>query len=279
MTNCCTALLLFLLALAWCPATSRSADGDLASLCADRAGIERVYHAHRIGTPLLFEQAMPPSLVEALVRTDLKKEATLLRVYQMKIEDAVVEAELQRIDATTRAPAILAEIKAALSGDRRRIARGLARPIVVERALRTRFENDDALHAPQRLIAEQAHERLLKADPKSFAERHSLLKECREGEIQEQVRWELTPRPPATSPERSADEQERKFYFEDLPASLQAVLRAQLLQAGDVSAVIETPGAFQIYLTRERTEAALAVAVFTLRKRSYEEWLAAQPEP
>jgi hypothetical protein len=46
-----------------------------------------------------------------------------------------------------------------------------------------------------------------------------------------------------------------------------------------VSAVIESSGAFQIYLTRKRTVDALGVAVLTLPKRSYEDWLAQQPEP
>ena len=131
--------------------------------------------------------------------------------------------------------------------------------------------------------------------------------------MQEQVTWELTPRPatdappaPATaasptsskasgglytneataqvaqvlsSPEKDRGEKERTFYFEDLPAELQAVLRAQLHQPGDVSAVIEGPRAFQIYLAKARTAKSLSAAVFTLPKRSYEDWLAEQPDP
>src|SRR5216684_4210992 len=45
------------------------------------------------------------------------------------------DAEAERINATTRAPEVLAELKAALGNDPARFARTVARPIVVERTL------------------------------------------------------------------------------------------------------------------------------------------------
>ncbi len=77
-----------------------------------------------------------------------------------------------------------------------------------------------------------------------------------------------------SSPQRAA----RDHYFEDLPAELQRVLRVQLRQPGDVSAVIETPGGFLLYLAKEKTDTALSVACLSLPKRSYEQWLSAQTE-
>jgi hypothetical protein len=74
---------------------------------------------------------------------------------------------------------------------------------------------------------------------------------------------------------READT-DRKFYFEDLPGELQNVLRVQLRQPGDVSAVIETPGGFLLYVCREKTGERLSVAALSLPKRSYEQWLAEQ---
>jgi hypothetical protein len=71
-------------------------------------------------------------------------------------------------------------------------------------------------------------------------------------------------------------ERDRKQYFEDLPAELQRVLRLQLRQPGDVSAVIETPGGFLLYVAREKTDTALSVACLSLPKRSYEQWLSEQ---
>ena len=287
--------------------------GDFTALCADRATIERIYQEHRTGAKLRFEQAVPAALLEKLVRADAKKEAVLERVYRGKITSPMVEAEVQRIDATTRAPEILAEIKAALGNDPARFARALARPIVVERTLRARFENDDALHAPQRRAAESVRSQALATKEGGFDARLAVLKEGKDGGMQEEVKWELTarpaeaapPSPTATpsatqakasggiytieataqlaqvlaSPEKGHGEKERKFYIEDLPGDLQNVLRAQLHQPGDVSAVIEEPGAFQIYLARERTAESLSAAVFTVRKRSCEEWLTEQPDP
>jgi hypothetical protein len=69
---------------------------------------------------------------------------------------------------------------------------------------------------------------------------------------------------------------DRKFYFDDLPAELQKVLRVQLRQAGDVSAVIETPGGFLVYVCKEKTGETLSVATLSLPKRNYEQWLAQQ---
>ena len=48
---------------------------ELSVLCADRAALERVYHEHRTGTKPPFEEAMPPALLERLVREDAKKKA------------------------------------------------------------------------------------------------------------------------------------------------------------------------------------------------------------
>ena len=70
--------------------------------------------------------------------------------------------------------------------------------------------------------------------------------------------------------------QKTEAYFEDLTPDLQRILRAQLRQAGDVSAVIEIPHGFLLYLAETNTATALTVASLAVPKRSYEEWLAAQ---
>ncbi|MBL9132124.1 MAG: hypothetical protein JNG86_13055 [Verrucomicrobiaceae bacterium] len=266
---------------------------DFAQRCADRSAVERVYHAHRLGTQQPFEQAMPAALVEQLVRREQHKEAVLKKHYGVQITPEMVAAELRRIDSSTRAPEILAEIKSALGQDAARLARALARPIVVERELRGRFDNDDSLHAPLRLQAEQARAGLLAGKPV-------------EG-LQEAV-WQLTPRPVAptapvsapvptqmkassgayrveataqlsqviASPQQAAPGQ-GKTYFEDLDPELQRVLRAQLQKPGDVSAVIETPDAFLLFLVKARSAETLSVSSLVLSKRSYDEWLAQQP--
>ena len=93
---------------------------------------------------------MLPRQIEQLVQIDLHKEGVLRAIYQVEITPAMVDAEVARIDSTTRAPAVLAEIRAALGDDPARIARSMARQSVVERSLRARFDNGGKLHAPQR---------------------------------------------------------------------------------------------------------------------------------
>ena len=292
---------------------------DLTAVTADRVAIERIYYTHRTGTKRPFEETMPSSLIEQLVKADAQKEAVLKKAYGVEVTPAMVDAEVQRINTTTRAPETLAEIKHALGDDPLRFARSMARPIVVERILRERFDNDDKLHAPQRQAMDALRSELLAAK-KEGKPADALLLQIKESanaksaEVSE-TEWLLTPRPleevaPAkpvqpsaattgnakggaysveataqvaqvlSSPEKNTpgNEEKRKSYFEELPGELQNVLRAQLRQPGDVSAVVEMPGGFTLYLAKEKTAAQLAVAVVSLRKRSYEEWLAKQPE-
>jgi len=74
---------------------------DFASLCAERAAIERVYYRHRSGEKLPFEQTLPEAALEKLVREDQAKEAALKKVYGVEITPALLEAEVRRINATT----------------------------------------------------------------------------------------------------------------------------------------------------------------------------------
>jgi hypothetical protein len=52
-------------------------------------------------------------------------------------------------------------------------------------------------------------------------------------------------------------QRDRRLYFEDLSPALQDVLRVQLRQPGDVSAVIEAPSGFLLYLCTARSAVTL----------------------
>ena len=294
-------IILTLLIASCLPFVSLAAESteDLGKLCADRIAIERVYHAHRLGTKQSFEEAMPRALVEQIIRQDQHKEAVLRKTYGVEITPAMVATEVQRIHTTTRAPEVLAEIRHALGDDTARFAAAMVRPIIVERELRRRFDNDDKLHASQRSEADRARASLLAGSP---------VKDMRE------VTWQLTPRPTdpkvetvnlksqnstptqasakssaysneatvqiaqtLTSPGRTAPGVE-KHYFEDLDPELQNVLRVQLQKPGDVSAVIETPGGFLLFQARKKNSETLTAAAFSILKRSYDEWLAQQKQ-
>ena len=275
-------------------------DEDFASRCADRTAIEYVYYNHRLGDKPPFEQVLPTVTLENLVRQDLRKEAALKQAYGVEVTPAMLDTEVRRINTTTRAPEMLAEIKAALGHDPARFANVFAKPILVERLLREKFDNDDRLHAPQRRQAEQTRNELLaaKQNGADCEKLLALLKRSHSNAVTETT-WQLGARPAETnapavdeieirkrfgpnaqilSSSHTGDGKERKFCFTDLPGELQNVLRAQLRQPGDVSAVIEMPGGFQLYLAKEKNAETLSVAALSLPKRSYEQWLAEQAE-
>jgi len=282
--------LLFLLCLA-------TLADDFTGRMQDRVAIERVYYNHRLGEKPPFEQVSPPMLIERLVREDLRKEAVLKKAYDMAVTPAMLAAEVQRINTTTRAPETLAEIKAALGHNEAKFTEAFAKPILVGRLLREKFENDDALHAATRHECERLRNALLAArtNGTSAGQLVAQVRNSHSNAMAEST-WQLGTRPTETSAP-TADEVEikrrfgpnaqvlssphaqnraQKSYFADLPSCLQNVLRAQLRQPGDVSAVIETPGNFLLYVANARTPETLTVATLSLPKRSYEQWLEEQ---
>jgi hypothetical protein len=262
-------------AVAALPVSALRANDQLDALLRDRTAIEHVYYNHRLGTKSSFEQSMPPSLVEKLVREDLHKEAVLKKIYGIDIAPPMLTAEVQRINTSTRAADILAELKAALDNDTNRFARTIAKPIVVDRILRDKFDNDDTLHAAQRHQAETVRTNLLAAkqnQPESD-KLVALFKHLGSNQVAETT-WQLG-KPPDEKPESDV---KPKLYFDYLPPELQQVLRVQLRQPGDISAVIETPAGFQLYLCETNTAITLSAATLTIPKRSYEQWLAEQAD-
>jgi hypothetical protein len=91
-----------------------------------------------------------------------------------------------------------------------------------------------------------------------------------------EVRKRFGPDAQILSTTEAGPDRERKFHFADLPVELQHVLHVQLQRAGDVSAVIETPDSFLLYLAQKKTSEALDVAVLSLHKCNYEQWLEEQ---
>jgi len=163
---------------------------ELDSLCADRAAIERVYHSHRIGNRESFEQRFPPSTIAKVISLDLKKEALLKSRYGVEITDELIEREVKRIDLTTRAPEVLRELRKALDDDPARFARAVAKPLMVERELRARFENDDKLHASRREEAGGARREILNAQARS-AKVQDLVSLLRKKGSVEETTWQL----------------------------------------------------------------------------------------
>jgi hypothetical protein len=250
---------------------------DLSELIADREAVERVYYNHRTGEKPTFEKTLAREQLRHLVERDLAKETVLKKRYGVTVTDAQIAAEIARIDVTSRAPDLLAEIKAALGNDTNRFARTVARPLIVERLLRERFQNDDILHVPQRHQAEGLRAALVAArDGTNGVPRQvRLLGDSHAGDSTEAT-WRFDRRPTnarSASERDDAPGQLRERYFDELSSELQKILRAQLNAAGDVSAVIETPDGFLLFVAKGKSDAALTAASINIPKRDYDEWL------
>ena len=285
-----------LVSLLWlAPPSSKCAD-QLTTLCSDRAAIERVYYQHRLGVKPPFVEAVPYAAIEELVLLAVSKELALQKTYGVKITPDQLAAEVERINATTKSPEMLAEVKAALANDPEKFANSFAKPILVERELRQRFESDDALHAATRRKCEKVRNEILeaKANGTELAQTLAQLQRAHASQVGK-VTWQLGTRPLDEKPIPTTGELEikKRFgpearilssaavehskvknnHFEDLPADLKKVLSVQVRRVGDVSAVIETPVGFLLYLAEEKTTEILTVSVLSIAKRSYEEWL------
>lgn len=266
---------------------------DMASLVQGRLAVERVYHEHRTGVKQPFEVAVPVAVVRSKVGLALKKEGLLRRVYGVEVSKGMVDREVARIDAKTRAPEMLEEIKGALDGDAASYAEVFVKPLVVERELRRHYHDDAARHAGERLKADEVREILLKAE---VGERVKIMDG--EGEMRGlvgEVVWELGERPeekaesgelcledlppevgklgPNAKNLTTGGEKNRKFYLEDVRKDLRRVIEVQLKKEGDVSAVIEAPQEFLLFLVTEKTEDVLGVKTLTVRKMDYGTWV------
>jgi hypothetical protein len=244
---------------------------DLTALLSDRQAVERVYHAHRTGAKLPFQEAIRLEDLQRMVEVDLLKEEALKLVYRTEIGANDVQAEVDRINRTTRAPEVLAELKAALGNDPVRFARAVVKPLLVDRKLREAFENDPGLHVEQRKTVEAVRAGLLNArrGKDGVPGQLRLLQSVGQGEVT-QTTWRLATRETGAEP---LSKSQSLRNFDELSPELRPVLIAQLRAPGDVSAVIEAPSEFRLYLAQDLDEATLSTACLAVPKQGFEQWL------
>ncbi len=245
---------------------------SVGELIDDRLAVERVYYAKQVGAKIPFEQAVSRSVIERRVQQELLKERVLKQVYRLDITPKLVAEEVARIERSTMAGDMLAQIKLSLNNNPERFARSVAKPLVVDRVLRARFEADAAAQNGQRQTAESLRALLLAAKP---GERAALLKA--RPEVRE-VKWQFGAKPKTdlASARPALEPGLPKQYFTDLPAEMQKVLDAQLRQPGDVSAVFGSDQNFALYLATSRTAEALTAQAVEISRLSFEDWLTAQ---
>ena len=92
--------------------------------------IERIYYAHRIGSKVPFEEAVPREVLERKVTTSLAHSAALERFWDEALTAEMLLAELGRIVTNTHHPDRLRAISRALGDDPLLLAECLARPVL-----------------------------------------------------------------------------------------------------------------------------------------------------
>jgi N-acetylneuraminic acid mutarotase len=208
-------------------------------IAAHRA-VQRVYHAHQLGNLTTFEEAIPSSATERLVRTELMETAALTERWGVTVSDERLAREVRRILRDSKDPARLREIRAALNDDPFLFAEIVARPVLVRALARGAFRFDPTIHAGARGRAERLERELRSGaiDPtKPF-----------EGRIAREV-------------ERSKDEQEFQRWRERLGNA-----------PGSVGHVEEMGNAFAVRVLLDQSPDRIRLATYTIPKISWDTW-------
>jgi N-acetylneuraminic acid mutarotase len=111
-----------------------------------QAEVERVYWRHHIAAPASFEESVPASVIRGKAEDVALKSAALERFWGVSITDEQLQAELDRMAASSKAPGTLRELFVALDNDPRKAAECLARPLLVDRLIQTYYARDQRFH-------------------------------------------------------------------------------------------------------------------------------------
>ena len=144
-------LLIGALCLVWIGLTSISPAGAQSLTLRQRIEgterLEQVYWSHRTWPaentrpkPRLAD-VLPLELLGRRAEDAVRMTNALRALYQVSLDDAELQSEMNRIGRETRLPSVLRELFAALDNDPKLIAECLVRPLVAERRLRELFEH------------------------------------------------------------------------------------------------------------------------------------------
>jgi len=122
--------------------------------------IAQVYDSYLLGNSRPSDPDELHSLAMEQVRTYLKKNAALEKLWGLQINPAMLHAELERMAARTKAPDRLRALFSALGNDQAIIEECLVRPLLVERLIQDRFANDPTIHGATRARAEAIQDQL-----------------------------------------------------------------------------------------------------------------------
>ncbi len=141
-----------------------------------QAAVEQVYWQHRVAAGeaqprLPFEQAVPAAVLRRKAEDALRKTSALSQWWRTEITAEQLQAELDRMAASTQSPQVLAELFAALGNDPHLAAECIARPLLADRLVQSYFASDDRI---QGAVRRQARREMAAGQP-ATAERRDLV--------------------------------------------------------------------------------------------------------
>ena len=235
--------------------------------------VERARHEFAIGATKPFDQLYPRSFFEARVAREMAEEAVLWNAFGLSPSDNQLAQEFDRIERTTLAPEQWAAIKQALGNDRRLIEEVFCRPLLVARALRSRFAFDPKIHAEPHLAARKARSLLMSENDAPGASvlllrRRNTIAPTTDALLKEAKREAFLPRvirPPTDIPANAPIA---------VDPELATVLEKQLRRTGDVTTILEERVQFEVFRLIEATDETWKVLAVRVAKVDFEVWFA-----
>lgn len=151
-----------ILSVSWVTKVTAETTFSLDQRVACQTVIEDIRWSHRIwpsennSTKPQRSEILNDQQIRVKVEDGLRMEAALDGIYGIEINDAMLQAELNRMTGSTKAPVRLQELFDALGNDPVTITECLARPTLVRKQLYDRYAEDDNQHVGLRLQVEAA---------------------------------------------------------------------------------------------------------------------------
>lgn len=237
---------------------------DLEERVAAQWAIEDVYWRHRVwpaengdAKPSLRE-TISDEAVRAKVSDALLRSEALDRFWGRWIGEADLRGEVARMVASSRAPAVLAELFAALGNDPDRVAECLARPVLSDRWIRRLYGEDAHLHAEAKAASEKALARYDPSEgPRSLGGRYT------------ETLWVLATSPHAPPNQVVAGVRIRSVGRDSWK---RLVTPLEALPVGVPGPIQEDGDQFFIEAIIQREEGRVRVATASWPKRPFDDW-------
>jgi hypothetical protein len=232
--------------------------------------IERARYRFVIGTTRDFDAVYPVSVFKERVRREITAETVLQRAFGLSVTLERLSREFDRIETSTKAPEQWVAVKAALGGDRRLIEEVFCRPLLVDRALRSRFAFDQQIHATAHEAARSARNAMLAGKIPSGTRTIVIARGADRppstAEMLEHARAE------ASLPRVLGQAYDREDHTRRPDPELARALEKELRRPGDVTTILEESSGFEVFRLVSSTVETWTIEAFSVPKEDFASW-------